>query len=128
MKDYLPMFAQLNSLYLKTRPYKVFSRLVSYGLFEGRPLTTRGRWINPLLFKLFNLQKPDSKKIKLLIINRQEHRFAIAADNIHGEHQAVLKTIGKQINKQDNIAGASILGDGNLAFLLDINALVNYEL
>ena len=34
------MVAQLDSLYIKTRPTKVVSRLISYGLFEGRPLTT----------------------------------------------------------------------------------------
>lgn len=50
------MIAQLDPLYVKTRPSKAVSRLVSYALFEGRPLTTRGRWINPLVFALFAVE------------------------------------------------------------------------
>lgn len=51
------MFAQLNGGYLRTRFWKAWSRLVAYLLFEGRPLTTRGRWINPMLFFFFRIIK-----------------------------------------------------------------------
>jgi len=47
------MVAQLDKEYLLQRPARALSRLVSYGLFEGRPLTTRGRWINSWLIKYF---------------------------------------------------------------------------
>ena len=59
------MVAQIDSRYVKARPSKLISRLVSYALFEGRPLTTRGQWINPLLFAHFALQKrlPQSRKV-----------------------------------------------------------------
>ena len=46
------MIAQINPLYIKTRPMKVLKRLVSYAFFEGRPVTTKGRWINPIVFSL----------------------------------------------------------------------------
>ena len=60
------MIAQLDPLYVRLRPLKLWSRLVSYGLFEGRPLTTRGQWINPLVFALFALEKrlPQIKQVK----------------------------------------------------------------
>jgi hypothetical protein len=51
------MVAQIDSAYVKARPLKLWSRLIGYALFEGRPLTTRGQWINPVLFRLFALQK-----------------------------------------------------------------------
>lgn len=51
------MVAQLDSLYLRTSPRKTFVRLLSYAFFEGRPLTTKGQWINPLILTLFNFQK-----------------------------------------------------------------------
>jgi len=44
------MIAQLDANYVQARPTKALSRLVGYALFEGRPVTTRGRWINPLVF------------------------------------------------------------------------------
>lgn len=51
------MVAQIDSAYVKTRPSRIWSRLLGYALFEGRPLTTRGQWINPILFGHFALQK-----------------------------------------------------------------------
>ncbi len=44
------MIAQLDRRYLTAHPLKSLTRLTSYALFEGRPLVTRGRWINPLVF------------------------------------------------------------------------------
>ncbi|NEQ22844.1 MAG: sulfotransferase [Microcoleus sp. SIO2G3] len=40
--------------------------MLSYALFEGRPVTTKGRWINPLIFTLFALKKrlPPLKKVE----------------------------------------------------------------
>jgi hypothetical protein len=60
------MVAQLDNLYLRLRPWKLWSRLVSYALFEGRPLTTRGRWINPLVFAHFTVEKclPQIKRVE----------------------------------------------------------------
>jgi hypothetical protein len=59
------MIAQLSWEYIKTRPTRVFGRLISYVLFEGRPVTTRGQWINPLVFGLFGIYKrlPQMKKV-----------------------------------------------------------------
>lgn len=60
------MVAQLDRLYVGQRPGKVLPRLVSYALFEGRPLTTRGRWINPLVFAHLGLEMrlPQTREAK----------------------------------------------------------------
>lgn len=44
------MIAQLTWEYVQARPWKAANRLISYAAFEGRPVTTRGRWINPFVF------------------------------------------------------------------------------
>lgn len=49
------MVAQIDRNFIRTRPWKIWPRLVAYLMFEGRPLTTRGRWINPLVFAGFRL-------------------------------------------------------------------------
>ena len=46
------MIGQINKEYIQKRPTKFFSRMVSYAFFEGRPVTTPGQWINPLVFKI----------------------------------------------------------------------------
>ncbi len=51
------MIAQMDISYIKSRPVKAITRLISYALFEGRPLTTKGQWINPLVFALFAIEK-----------------------------------------------------------------------
>lgn len=60
------MIAQLNHLYPKIRLTKVIPRLLSYAIFEGRPVTTRGRWINPLIFAHFAVEKrlPQLKAVR----------------------------------------------------------------
>lgn len=60
------MVAQINKLYLQTSVLNTISRLASYALFEGRPLTTKGQWINPLLFKLFAIAQnlPQLKPVE----------------------------------------------------------------
>jgi len=51
------MVAQVDRAYIQERPTKLFSRLISYALFEGRPLTTRGQWINSFVFAHFAIEK-----------------------------------------------------------------------
>lgn len=60
------MIAQINALYIKTRPWKLYSRFMSYVLFEGRPATTRGQWINPLVFSILRTAKalPALKSVR----------------------------------------------------------------
>ncbi|MBD0404488.1 sulfotransferase [Flammeovirga sp. EKP202] len=51
------MIAQLNDLYIKFSKRRTYSRLISYFMFEGRPLTTKGQWINPIIKTLHNFFK-----------------------------------------------------------------------
>lgn len=58
------MIAQIDPLYIKTRPTKVLTRLMSYAFFEGRPVTTKGRWINPLVFSILKKVATNNSKYK----------------------------------------------------------------
>lgn len=61
--------------------------------------------------------------VKVIIIKKNETFNAILADVIVGEHQAVLKPLGKTLAKMKIFSAASQLGNGNLAFMLDIASL-----
>ena len=50
------MVAQLDGSFIRLGKGRACTRLISYLFYEGRPLTTRGRFINPLLKALFFLQ------------------------------------------------------------------------
>lgn len=45
-------------------------------------------------------------------------------DNLIGQLEIVIKSIGKYINNSKLISGATILGDGEIALILDVNVLV----
>jgi len=69
----------------------------------------------------YESQTPD--KQKLIVINKQEKRFAVIVDEIIGEYQAVVKSIGTTFANIEFISGASLLGDGGIALLLDTEKL-----
>ncbi|HEX2937152.1 MAG TPA: chemotaxis protein CheA [Bacteroidales bacterium] len=64
---------------------------------------------------------------KLIILNKQDKRYALIADTIIGEYQAVVKPIGKAFSDIKFLSGASLLGDGSIALLIDTDKLW-YEL
>ena len=77
------------------------------------------------LRKEFNLQKNDLVTEKVIYINKNENRYAIIADQIIGEYQAVIKPLQNVFMKHEFLCGASIMGDGNLALMLDTSKLLS---
>jgi two-component system, chemotaxis family, sensor kinase CheA len=76
------------------------------------------------LGKEFNLKGSKLSVSKIVYINKNEHRFAIVTDQIIGEYQAVIKPLQNVYLKHDFLCGASIMGDGNLALMLDTSKLL----
>ena len=60
---------------------------------------------------------------KIVIVKRQNTRYAILADKIIGEFQAVVKPLGSYFEAQNFLAGASVYGDGSIVLLLDTERL-----
>lgn len=60
------MVAQIDKTYIRRRPSRLWARLLSYGLFEGRPLTTKGRWFNSVVFSFARLLRavPSPRQIE----------------------------------------------------------------
>lgn len=67
-------------------------------------------------------EQPDNTA--LIIVKYKELRICLTADKVIGEHQAVLKSLGPYFAYQEYISGASILGDGRIALVLDTNKLI----
>lgn len=65
----------------------------------------------------------DNDNGKLIIIKRQSKHYAIVAESIIGEFQAVIKPLGKAFSDVKYLSGASLLGDGSIALLLDTDKL-----
>ena len=72
----------------------------------------------------FNSKTSAPSTEQIIVVRYEEHRIGIVIDTIIGEYQAVLKPLGKMYKKQDMISGASILGDGTIALVLDSNKII----
>ncbi len=67
-------------------------------------------------------QAPEIEQV--VVCNSQGRRVGIVVDRVIGEHQTVIKSLGKVYQDVRGISGATIKGDGSMALILDIAALV----
>ena len=67
-------------------------------------------------------QTPDIEQV--VVCNSQGSRVGIVVDRVIGEHQTVIKSLGKVYQDVNGISGATIKGDGSMALILDIAALI----
>jgi len=65
----------------------------------------------------------DSETDKIVIIKKLNKKYALVTDTIIGEYQAVIKPLGKTFYDIEFLSGASLLGDGSIALLLDTDKL-----
>ncbi len=63
----------------------------------------------------------------LLLVRSGEQRMAIQLDQLLGNYQVVVKSIGAQLSGVRWFTGGTILADGKIALLLDVNALVRTD-
>jgi len=69
----------------------------------------------------------DGDKLRYVVLNRNSNRFAIVIDKIIGEYQAVLKPLGNSLKRYEFLSGASIMGDGKLALMLNTDKLLSHS-
>jgi two-component system chemotaxis sensor kinase CheA len=61
---------------------------------------------------------------QVVVVKYEDKRVGVSVDAIIGEYQAVLKPLGKLYKNQDLISGATILGDGTIALVMDTNKMI----
>ena len=78
------------------------------------------------LFELFNLQAKviEPEKGILILIDVEGEKAAVLVDALLDEHQVVIKSIETNYRKVEGAAGATILGDGRVALILDVGSLL----
>jgi two-component system chemotaxis sensor kinase CheA len=73
----------------------------------------------------FGLPESDSETEEIVVVQYDNNRIGLVVDNVIGEYQAVLKSLGKMYKYQDMISGATILGDGTVALVMDTNKMID---
>ncbi len=93
---------------------------------EGGLLSVRGEPL-PYLRLRDVFQSPDAlppQRENVLIVSHGGGKAGIAVDELLGKGQAVIKPLGKIFARTTGLAGSTILGDGRVALILDVPALV----
>lgn len=87
-------------------------------VYEGNPI--------PIIDirKEFEITGEIPKEKTVVIVKYKDGRIGLVIDKVLGEHQAVLKPLGRYFNNQEYISGGSILGDGSIALMLDTSKLI----
>ena len=64
---------------------------------------------------------------KVVLVNALGRKTGFSVDQVIGQHQTVIKTLSRVYGNVEGISGATILGDGTVALILDVNQLVRVE-
>ncbi len=93
---------------------------------QGRSfLGIRGELVPFLrLRELFACEAPPEPFQKVVVVSTAELRIGLVVDQIVGEHQTVIKSLSKLHADIQSFSGATILGDGTVALILDVPHLV----
>ncbi len=67
-------------------------------------------------------EEPDH--LTVVIVQKGDSQAGLVVDNLIGQQEIVIKSLGKYINGNKLISGATILGDGEVALILDVNTLM----
>lgn len=58
-----------------------------------------------------------------MIAETEQGRFGFVVDEVLGDHQTVIKNLGRFYRNVQSVSGATILGDGTVALILDLHRL-----
>jgi two-component system chemotaxis sensor kinase CheA len=79
------------------------------------------------LERVFDVQRPDGAgpaNAVMVVIESDGMRVAALVDELLGQQQVVVKNLESNYGPVDNVSGATIMGDGRVALILDVGALV----
>jgi len=80
--------------------------------------------IDTLLYRVDSSLKNDNWQ-HVVVVGIAEKRVGIKVDNLIGQKEIVIKSLGKYLGNLEGIAGSTIMGDGKVVMIVDIAELVN---
>jgi two-component system chemotaxis sensor kinase CheA len=94
---------------------------------RGRVINVRGEYLPVFELHHFLGSKPksnDYEKGIMLIVEAEGQKVAMFVDELVGQHQVVIKSLESNYRRVSGFSGATIMGDGRVAMILDVSALV----
>ncbi len=73
-----------------------------------------------------NKKHTHTQRESLVVVRFGEEKAGFVVDELHGENQTVIKPLGKLFENLHGIGGATVLGSGDVALILDVQGLIQY--
>jgi two-component system chemotaxis sensor kinase CheA len=93
----------------------------------GRVVEVRGEYMPVIdLEKVFDVPRFDFEHVSniMVVVESEGTRVALLVDELLGQQQVVVKNLEANYRKVPDVSGATIMGDGRVALILDIGSLV----
>ncbi len=93
----------------------------------GRVVEVRGDYMPVIdLERLFDVPRGNDEKTTsiMVVVEAEGGRVAMLVDELLGQQQVVVKNLEANYRKVDDVSGATIMGDGRVALILDVGSLV----
>jgi len=94
---------------------------------EGRMVHVRGEYLPIIaLHSLFNhhTEITDPTEGVLVLLESDGKKSALFVDRLVGQQQVVIKSLETNYRKVQGVSGATIMGDGGVALILDVSAII----
>jgi two-component system chemotaxis sensor kinase CheA len=94
---------------------------------SGRVVEVRDEYMPVVdLEKVFEVPRFDFEHVSniMVVVEAEGGRVALLVDELLGQQQVVVKNLESNYRKVDDVSGATIMGDGRVALILDIGSLV----
>jgi len=93
---------------------------------QGDTLRVREDYLPVLhLARLFPPQQPAAEPAGIAVVVESEgHRVALVVDDLVGQQQVVVKSLEANFRRVPGLSGATVMGDGSVALILDVSHLV----
>jgi two-component system chemotaxis sensor kinase CheA len=89
-------------------------------------ITFRGEIIAYIsLRELFQIEGQAPNIQKVVVVKTGEHRVGLGVDRVFGQHQTVIKPLGKCFRNIKTMSGATILGDGTVSLIIDPEQVIH---
>jgi two-component system chemotaxis sensor kinase CheA len=72
---------------------------------------------------LYSLESPVPERSSVVVIQAGTRRYGVLVDQLLGQHQTVIKPLGRMFRSLRGMSGSSILGSGEVALIFDVNSL-----
>ena len=96
---------------------------------QGQVIHVRGEYLPVIaLHKVFGITPKVTNPAEgiLVLLETEGKKVAMFVDDLVGQHQVVIKSLETNYRKVAGVSGATIMGDGRVAMIMDVGALVKF--